>query len=96
MYRRYEYGFSLHPSLNADGKPQQKEPIYEDLPIFPSLWTWGWEISSTLGRLTDKARKGRLSLEDVWGGTFTISNPGMFGVDSFTPIINPPQVLSLS
>jgi len=54
------------------------------------------EISSTLKELTDKARKGRLSLEDVSGGTFTVSNLGMFGVDSFIPIINLPQAAILA
>jgi len=54
------------------------------------------EISSILKELTDKARKGRLSLEDVSGGTFTVSNLGMFGVDSFIPIINPPQAAILA
>lgn len=54
------------------------------------------EISFTLKELTDRARKGSLSLEDVSGGTFTISNLGMFGVDSFTPIINPPQAAILA
>jgi pyruvate dehydrogenase E2 component (dihydrolipoamide acetyltransferase) len=54
------------------------------------------EISSTLKELTNRAREGRLSLEDVSGGTFTISNLGMFGIDSFTPIINPPQAAILA
>ena len=54
------------------------------------------EISSILKELTDKARKGGLSLEDVSGGTFTVSNLGMFGVDSFIPIINPPQAAILA
>jgi len=54
------------------------------------------EISSVLKELTDKARKGRLSLQDVSGGTFTVSNLGMFGVDSFSPIINPPQAAILA
>ena len=39
--------------------------------------------------LGEKARFGTLKLEDVHGGTFTITNLGMFGVDAFTPILNP-------
>jgi len=54
------------------------------------------EIAVTLKDLTSKARKGKLSLEDVSGGTFTISNLGMLGVDSFIPIINPPQAAILA
>jgi pyruvate dehydrogenase E2 component (dihydrolipoamide acetyltransferase) len=41
--------------------------------------------------LTAKARKGELTHEEVQGGTFTISNLGMYGIRSFTAIINPPQ-----
>lgn len=41
--------------------------------------------------LVQKAREGKLLPEDLEDGTFTISNLGMFGVDSFTAIINPPQ-----
>ncbi len=48
-------------------------------------------VSKEIKELSEKARKGTLTFDDVSGGTFTISNLGMFGVDSFTPIINPPQ-----
>jgi pyruvate dehydrogenase E2 component (dihydrolipoamide acetyltransferase) len=41
--------------------------------------------------LSSKARNGELSAAELSGGTFTITNLGMFGVDHFTPIINPPQ-----
>lgn len=41
--------------------------------------------------LVEKAKKGGLTLDDYIGGTFTISNLGMFDVDDFTPIINPPE-----
>lgn len=49
------------------------------------------EIASTLRGLTQKAKEGKLSLEDVAGGTFTFSNMGMLGIDKFNPIINPPE-----
>ncbi len=49
------------------------------------------EISLALRDLTQRAREGKLSLEDVEGGTFTLSNMGMLGIDQFNPIINPPQ-----
>jgi pyruvate dehydrogenase E2 component (dihydrolipoamide acetyltransferase) len=49
------------------------------------------EIASTLRDLTQRAREGRLSLEDVGGGTFTLSNMGMLGIDKFNAIINPPE-----
>ncbi len=41
--------------------------------------------------LADKARNNQLKLEEVSGGTFTVSNLGMYGIDAFTPILNAPQ-----
>ena len=41
--------------------------------------------------LAAKARENKLKPEEFQGGTFTISNLGMFGIDRFTAIINPPQ-----
>src|SRR5207237_5079553 len=41
--------------------------------------------------LTARARAGRLSPDDLAGGTVTITNLGGYGVDVFTPILNPPQ-----
>jgi pyruvate/2-oxoglutarate dehydrogenase complex dihydrolipoamide acyltransferase (E2) component len=49
------------------------------------------QVAKSRQELVDKAREGRLSIEDVEGGTFTVSNLGMHGVGFFTPIINPPQ-----
>jgi len=47
------------------------------------------EIAVESRALGEKARSGQLKLEDVTGGTFTITNLGMFGIDAFTPILNP-------
>lgn len=49
------------------------------------------QIESDIAELASKARKGRLSLDDMTGGTFTITNGGVFGSMMSTPIINPPQ-----
>lgn len=49
------------------------------------------EISRHLKILIEKVKSKTLRLEDVTGGTFTISNLGMTEVDTFTPIINPPE-----
>jgi pyruvate dehydrogenase E2 component (dihydrolipoamide acetyltransferase) len=49
------------------------------------------EIAQDARALAEKARAGKLTLEDVSGGTFTVSNLGMYGVDGFTPILNAPQ-----
>ena len=50
------------------------------------------EIAQEARGLAEKARAGKLTVEDVSGGTFTVSNLGMYGVDGFTPIINAPQI----
>ncbi|NOR86509.1 MAG: 2-oxoglutarate dehydrogenase complex dihydrolipoyllysine-residue succinyltransferase [Bacteroidales bacterium] len=49
------------------------------------------EIESDIKRLAIKARNGKLSLDEMTGGTFTITNGGVFGSMLSTPIINPPQ-----
>ncbi len=54
------------------------------------------EISAQRAALTERARGGRLHPSDVAGGTFTISNLGMYKVDSFTAIITPPQAAILA
>jgi pyruvate dehydrogenase E2 component (dihydrolipoamide acetyltransferase) len=53
-------------------------------------------ISSKRRDLAERARAGRLHPPDVTGGTFTISNLGMFGVDAFSAIITPPQAAVLA
>lgn len=50
-----------------------------------------WEIESEVVRLAKKARDGKLSIDEMTGGTFTITNGGVFGSMMSTPIINPPQ-----
>lgn len=47
------------------------------------------ELGKALNALTAEAREGRTTLNDMSGGTFTITNVGIFGVDAGTPIINP-------
>jgi pyruvate dehydrogenase E2 component (dihydrolipoamide acetyltransferase) len=54
------------------------------------------EIQTTTEQLTDRARNNTLHVNDVVDGTFTISNLGMYGIDRFTAIINPPQVAILA
>lgn len=49
------------------------------------------EISKSSAPLFDKARNGKLIPDEYTGGTFTISNLGMFGIENFTAIINPPE-----
>ena len=49
------------------------------------------EIEKKINELSIRAREGQLTLEDLTGGTFSISNGGIFGSMLSTPIINPPQ-----
>jgi 2-oxoglutarate dehydrogenase E2 component (dihydrolipoamide succinyltransferase) len=49
------------------------------------------EVEKTISDLGRKARDGKLSMEDLTGGTFTISNGGVYGSLMSTPILNPPQ-----
>ena len=53
-------------------------------------------ISSEMASLAQRAKEGKLVPEDYSGGSFTISNLGMFGVSSFTAVINPPQAAILA
>ncbi|WP_336165351.1 2-oxoglutarate dehydrogenase complex dihydrolipoyllysine-residue succinyltransferase [Acinetobacter ursingii] len=53
------------------------------------------EVENGIGAFAAKAREGKLSIEDMTGGTFTITNGGTFGSLLSTPIINPPQTAIL-
>ncbi|WP_251017330.1 dihydrolipoamide acetyltransferase family protein [Streptomyces sp. ISL-1] len=52
-------------------------------------------LSAEIGRLTEAARQGKLTPADLTGGTFTLNNYGVFGVDGSTPIINHPEAAML-
>jgi pyruvate dehydrogenase E2 component (dihydrolipoamide acetyltransferase) len=54
------------------------------------------QISTEAKALIARAREGRLASEQISGGTFTISNLGMFGIDQFTAVINPPEAAILA
>jgi len=98
-----------HPLLNSSIEGN-KIKIYEDINIGVAVATDQGlvvpvirnaneksleEIASEMRKIVKKAREGTLDQEDVTGGTFTITNLGMYGVDVFTPIINPPQAAIL-
>jgi pyruvate dehydrogenase E2 component (dihydrolipoamide acetyltransferase) len=53
------------------------------------------ELSKKRRRMTDKALSDEYTMDDLTGGTFTVSNLGLLGVEAFDPIINPPQVAIL-
>lgn len=53
-------------------------------------------VNKNVGDLATRARKGGLAPEEYTGGSFTISNLGMFGISEFTAVINPPQACILA
>ncbi|MBP9868341.1 MAG: pyruvate dehydrogenase complex dihydrolipoamide acetyltransferase [Alphaproteobacteria bacterium] len=66
-------------------------------PIIKAAETKGLaQISSEMKDLAGRAREGKLKPEEFQGGTFSISNLGMFGVTNFQAIINPPQACILA
>jgi pyruvate dehydrogenase E2 component (dihydrolipoamide acetyltransferase) len=54
------------------------------------------EVSAHRAEVIGRARENRLRPDDLEGGTFTISNLGMFGVDQFIAVLNPPQAAILA
>ncbi|MGH2999692.1 MAG: 2-oxo acid dehydrogenase subunit E2, partial [Gaiellaceae bacterium] len=54
------------------------------------------QIANVRGDLVSRARESKLRAEDIDGGTFTISNLGMFDVDQFVAVLNPPQASILA
>ena len=55
-----------------------------------------YEIAGARADLVSRARDGKLQLQDLEDGTFTISNLGMYGIDEFVAVLNPPQVAILA
>lgn len=100
---------SAHPSFNgtfADGTHR----IYEEhnvgvavdidaglvTPVIADLEGKSvGEIAAERRRLTDLVKAGEFSMSTFKGGTFTVSNLGPLGVDTFTPVINPPEIAIL-
>ena len=94
-----------HPEVNAhwlNDKIRQFNRIHvamavavEDGLITPVLFDADrlslWEISAKARDLAKRARERKLTPEEYTGATFTVSNLGMFGIDQFTAIINPPE-----
>lgn len=99
-----------HPSLNAEFQTDallvhhdvhigfalgSDDGLY--IPVVRSAQQLSVEqIAAETRRLSEKATTKRLTEDDMAGGTFTVSNLGMFGVESFTAIISPPQTGILS
>ena len=77
---------NINVAVAADTPDGLKVPVVKDADKLSLS-----QIVEKVRSLGDRAQTGKLTLEDMNGGTFTITNLGMFGVEGFTPIINPPQ-----
>lgn len=53
------------------------------------------QLAAEIRELAGKARDGKLTMDEIQGGTFTITNVSMLGIDGFTPILNPPETAIL-
>ncbi|MBX9788738.1 MAG: 2-oxo acid dehydrogenase subunit E2 [Pirellulales bacterium] len=98
-----------HPALNArwqDDRVVENETIAIGfavdsevglfVPVLHDVPSLGLrEIAARSRALVERTRLRRLTSTDLEGGTFTVSNIGMLGIDAFTPIINPPQAAVL-
>mgnify|MGYP001111880053 CR=1 FL=1 len=110
LVRAVARALTEHPSLNAafeEGRLKRYQEINVGLavdtprgltvPVFREV-----DLLSLVGiarwraEVVERARNNRLTPDDVSGGTFTVSNLGMFGIDVFNAIINPPQAAILA
>jgi pyruvate dehydrogenase E2 component (dihydrolipoamide acetyltransferase) len=76
----------VHIGVAVDTEAGLLVPVIRDVPAKSVQ-----QIAEEARAMADKARAGQLTLDDLQGGTFTITNLGMYGIDAFTPIINLPQ-----
>jgi pyruvate dehydrogenase E2 component (dihydrolipoamide acetyltransferase) len=76
----------IHIGLAVDTETGLRVPVLRDVPSLGLR-----QIAERLRGLTERARAGKLTVEEMSGGVFTISNLGPFGIDTFTPIINYPE-----
>jgi len=104
-------GLARHPELNASVDTEREEIVQHSavhlgfaaqtdrglvVPVVHDAHRMTLvELADELARLTELAREGRLGPEHLTGGTFTLNNYGVFGVDGSTPIINHPEAALL-
>jgi pyruvate dehydrogenase E2 component (dihydrolipoamide acetyltransferase) len=72
----------------------------EDALVVPTIFDADRKSLGEIGRvareLAERVRAGTISPSELAGGTFTVSNLGMYGIDSFSAVINPPQAAILA
>ena len=85
----------LHPSANIGIAVATDRGLI--VPVIPGCeQRTVAEIAAARGDLVSRARDGKLQAADLEGGTFTISNLGMYGVEQFIAVLNPPQAAILA
>ncbi len=77
---------ALNIGIAVDSPAGLVVPVIHDVPSLSLA-----RLAATSYDLIARARQGKLSLPEMEGGVFTITNLGMFGIDAFTPIINYPE-----
>ena len=98
-------GLKNYPAINAE--IQNEEIVYKNyynisiavgtdrglvVPVLRKTDEMSFaDIEKNIGKLGQKAREGKITIEDLQGGTFTITNGGIYGSMLSTPILNPPQ-----
>lgn len=112
LVRACAIALNRHPEVNAswvDGRFERKRSINIGLAVSPSSGIGLLvpivhdadrkdliQISVEARQVIERARSGRAAQGDLEGGTFSISNLGMYGVDEFSAIINPPEAAILA
>jgi pyruvate dehydrogenase E2 component (dihydrolipoamide acetyltransferase) len=110
MVKLVAQALRAHPRVNAawiDGRIVANEQVHVGLavavedgllvPVIRDVDRLGLEeIAKARADLVARAQAGKLGVDELQGGTFTISNLGMFGIDQFSAIINPPQAAILA
>jgi pyruvate dehydrogenase E2 component (dihydrolipoamide acetyltransferase) len=76
----------IHIGIAVDTEAGLMVPVVRDVPALGLR-----QVAATCRELIQQARARRLKPEQMQGGTFTITNLGMYGIDAFTPILNLPQ-----
>ena len=86
---------TLHPSVNIGIAVAIDDGLI--VPVIHGVERMSLDqITARRTELVDLVRSGKLRPEDVAGGTFSITNLGMYGVDAFDAIVNPPQAAILA
>ncbi len=87
--------FELYPSVNVGFAVAAQDTLI--VPVVPDADEKSLgEIARQARRLIERVREGEITPPELSGGTFTVSNLGMYGIERFTAILNPPQAAILT